>query len=313
MRRFADHRARDHVGQVKEVGYLASFCLALNPRIFPEVGPLREDLELLDALWDYFGRIRGAGYKIVVALDAYLHHDKLVREEGAGFDDLADAEEAGNRAMAEGYAALEREELETAAGEFSRAVELCPDLAAGQIALGSTLMALGRFEDALPRLRRAIELEPMQADLHNQLGVALYQTGDPEGAERAFRQGREVDPGNVQPLLNLVDLYRSQERYVEATEALKEALALDPNHAEVLVALGSLSLELGDLEGAEMALRRLQTTHPNHPEAEILRRNVSAVVQAETLHRGDGDMDGQTDAETSHRTVSAGAVPEPVA
>ncbi|MDZ7262402.1 MAG: tetratricopeptide repeat protein, partial [candidate division KSB1 bacterium] len=186
-------------------------------------------------------------------------------KQGGAREDLADVQEMVNQLLAPGQKALDQGQLEAAAREFTQVTEHYPELAAGHAALGSTLMALGRTEEAIAALRRAIELAPQAADLHNQLGVALYQTGDLEGTEAAFRQAQQADPKDVQPLLNLIELYRSQERYVEATEAVKQALVLDANHPDVLLAFGTLSLELGDVEGAQMALRRLQTLQPDYP------------------------------------------------
>jgi FkbM family methyltransferase len=280
MRRFAHRRAQQYEGQSEEVRYLGGFCMALNRVLCREIGPVREDVEPEVALWDYFTRIRQAGMHLTIARDAYVHHDRLDVCEGAVFDDLAAAEDAVSEMMAAGEAALEQGDLETAVSEFTRVTESHHDLAAGHVALGSTLMAMGKTEDAIHAIERAITLTPQAASLHNQLGVALFQIDNLDGAEAAFREARKADPEDVQPLLNLIDLYRSQERYVEATQAVKEAVQLNPGHPEVIVTFGSLSLELGDLEGAKMALDRLQAISPDHLACAPLREAVEQATSS---------------------------------
>ena len=62
--------------------------------------------------------------------------------------------------MASGKAARERGDLITALQEFTRVTEKFPQLDEGFAALGSTLVEMGRVEDALPALHRAAELAP---------------------------------------------------------------------------------------------------------------------------------------------------------
>lgn len=175
------------------------------------------------------------------------------------------ARELINQILAPGQLALERGDLEAAAREFAQVTQRYPDLAAGHTALGSTLMALGRPQEAIPALRRAAELAPQTASLQNQLGVALYQTGDLAGAEAAFQAACQADPNDVSAALNLIDLYRARGDYAQATAVVKDALRLHPDHAEVLAAFGTLCAELGDGEGVEIALRHIQARDPHHP------------------------------------------------
>ncbi len=120
-------------------------------------------------------------------------------------------------------------------------------------------------------LRRAAELAPDEAALQNQLGVVLYQAGEAEEARRAFETALEGAPGDVDVLLNLVELCRDQGLYTQATEHLKEAQRFAPVDAGVLSALGAISMELGDLETAQKALQHLEAVEPGHPEIQPLR------------------------------------------
>lgn len=80
-------------------------------------------------------------------------------------------------ALAPGRMALERGDLEAAVHEFARVAERYPDLSAGYTALGSTLMALGRYAEAVPALQRAMELTPQVPGLAEQLAEARQRAG----------------------------------------------------------------------------------------------------------------------------------------
>lgn len=179
--------------------------------------------------------------------------------------DVTSTQETANQVLAAGQTALEQGDLELAAKEFAWVVAQYPGLAAAQMALGSTFLALGQNEVAAASFRRLNELLPKLTAGHNQLGIALYRLGQLGEAEAAFQRANRLDPADLEPLLNLVDLYRSQQRYDEAAEAVKAALTLDSNHPDVLIAFGLLSLERGDKEGAEMAWQRLPHNIANHP------------------------------------------------
>lgn len=179
--------------------------------------------------------------------------------------DIIVAQEATKQILAAGQSALEQGDLERAAREFAWVTARYPDLAAGHTALGGTLMALGYVKSAVTPFRRVTELLPHLTTAHNQLGVVLYRLGQMAEAETAFQTARQVAPDNLESRLNLIDLYREQQAYEEASIIIKEALTIDSNHPEVLLTFAVFCIELGDVEGAQMAWRRLQSAHPDHP------------------------------------------------
>lgn len=275
-----DSAATGGKGSWQEVDYLGGFCLLLRSEAVLSVGGLDSSLPLAETLWQLYGRLRAAGFKLACAQDVFVEHQELTGEEGGSYDDMAVEQLAADRALAPGRDALQAGDLEKAVTEFNLAAERFPEMAAAHAAVGATLVALERHEEAAAALRRAVDLAQEAGPLHDQLGVALFRAGDLRGAEAEFLRARELDPGEMQPCLNLVDLYWSQQRYDEATGAIKDALQLDPNHPDAIATFGFLCLDLGDIDGAKMATDRLQMIDPQHGDIEALQRATSGAQEA---------------------------------
>lgn len=219
-------------------------------------------------------------FKTKWGLPADLDLNAPVRIDIAGGDasrfvvplpDRASVHEVGNP-LTEAAAALERADLDAALSLYSKAVARYPGSLEARQGLAAALVGCGRLGEAAQTVMGAIALAPNSAALRNYLGVILYQAGDMQGAESALSAAHYLEPGDVQSLLNLVDLTRGQQRYQEATAYLRDALQLDARHPDALALLAGISLELGDQDTAAVALRRLEAVAPDHPELEELRQ-----------------------------------------
>jgi serine/threonine-protein kinase len=177
--------------------------------------------------------------------------------------DLAPADDAVCRWIAEAYAALGRNaeaeamyrravelrpsywenynsegtfflgqgKLPAAKGMFQKVIELRPDSDIGYTNLAGTHILGGELKEAEPLLHAALRIKP-SASVHNNLGFVYYSTGRFEEAAREFRLAVEALESAAR-WGNLGDAYRQLGRAGDAREAYGRAIEL--GRAQLLV------------------------------------------------------------------------------
>src|SRR5215813_3059040 len=173
--------------------------------------------------------------------------------------------------------------LEQAAAEYERALEVNPRLAQANVNLISVYAKLGQAEKAEKRYRLAVEVSPDLAEAHYNFGVLLTNQGRYREAASAFQRSLEINPFDADAHHNYGVMLEREGRLAEATEHYRAAIANRPNFRLAHFNLGRMLVHQG--KNAEAINHFLNTLSP---EDESTPRFMYALAAA--YARG-GDLD----------------------
>jgi tetratricopeptide (TPR) repeat protein len=198
-----------------------------------------------------------------------------------------------------------RGEHSRAAAQFREAIRLDPGYAAPRIALGASLLALGRVADAAAELEAAVRIAPREplARLHlartyerrGDLLAAIEQwetlvrlaPGEPEYLYRLGRAYSKLSAWCLDQLRRATDhsprlyqalgeAFQAQGRLELAARAYQEAARRDPQLPEIHFALATVYLAQGKTAEARQALDRELALVPESLAARTLRNKLEA-------------------------------------
>ncbi len=161
--------------------------------------------------------------------------------------------------------ALER--WNEAADAYRRALDLEPNFADAQMALGIVSQRSGQLAAAAAAYRRALTLRPEDSRVWGNLGTVLRELGDIDESIRSLKSAVALDPGIVSYAVNLgVSLCRKRD-FCAAETLLRDALRREPNRADAALNLGSALQGQGLPQDALEYFRRAVALRPNYAEA----------------------------------------------
>ena len=144
-----------------------------------------------------------------------------------------------------------------ALAEFRAAARLDPAFGPARLLAGSSLLALGRAEEAVAELERAVRLLPGEKAAHLQLADACERVGNVPCLARESRVLAGFAPSDPEYT------YRLGKAYLRLSEwSYKRILAIDPRSARLSEALGREYLQQGQ---PELALREYQQAAERDP------------------------------------------------
>ncbi|WP_417491300.1 tetratricopeptide repeat protein [Maricaulis sp.] len=140
-----------------------------------------------------------------------------------------------------------------------RALDIAPEVALTNHAVGLVLFRVGRLSKALEYYERAWKLDPKDAEIYLNMGIVAWKLDMLEAAEKFYRLCVQIDPKNLNGVINLASVLRDQARIEDAIELLRTAIFQHPENVELWNSLGTVLAESGDPAGAitffEEALR----------------------------------------------------------
>jgi protein O-GlcNAc transferase len=179
-------------------------------------------------------------------------------------DDLHAAEEIARAALRDdprdleslyllGSSLLFQDRFGEALAPLSEVVARAPRRGAGH-RLGYCHLALGDFKSAEQLLRREIAAHPDLVDAHNTLGVALINQGRPHDALAVFLEAARLDPRSATANNNVANVLGELGRNEEALPYLQKVIDANPGLADARHNLGMLLQKLKRHEQAAASL-----------------------------------------------------------
>jgi tetratricopeptide (TPR) repeat protein len=171
---------------------------------------------------------------------------------------LSEKERTYRQQVADGDAALARDDAEAAIQAFSGAITLKPDSMLGYLKRGQTYRRRGDLLAAARDLRKASEIDPTATRPLEELGDAFLAETPHRYQAAADRYEAYVALDNRAPrVLYKLAYARYNDRHVtDAIKALQASLALDDNSAEAHYLLGLCQRDAQQPELARKALER---------------------------------------------------------
>ena len=136
--------------------------------------------------------------------------------------------------------------------------------------LGDLYGRRGDLERAAQEFKRAIELKPNYADAYHNLANTYHQMGKDDLAIENYQKALSFGPHLWQSHQNLAAIYFNQEKYELALEELEKAIKVSPNNANLYTNLGIVYLKLGKKEKAKAALKKTLQLDPQNQKAKQL-------------------------------------------
>jgi Tfp pilus assembly protein PilF len=116
---------------------------------------------------------------------------------------------------------------------FREALQVDPNSYAPLVNLGGSLLAMGKFEEALAINQHAVTVRPRDALANAQLGVSYLSLNNDAKAEEYLIRTKELDPLHfTYPQLALAGIYNRQNKLALVLQELREFLNLHPDDVQ---------------------------------------------------------------------------------
>jgi TolB-like protein/tetratricopeptide (TPR) repeat protein len=124
-------------------------------------------------------------------------------------------------------------------------------------------------DQATAAARRAIELDPQLAEAQSALGRSLMGQLRWTQAEAAFRRALQLNASDSRTHLWMAEWYLAKRRQAEAITSARHALTLDPLSIRTSTAVAYILNQAGRYEEAVAIWRRVLEGHPDYLQAEV--------------------------------------------
>ncbi len=214
------------------------------------------------------GQAHRQANNVVQALSAYVNAVNLSPELAAKHANEIDV--LAQQGLEIGQAALDNEELPTAAQILGAVTTLVPDGPRAHFLLGNVYNQANQYAQAIEQYQTVLSLEPSSSSAHTNMGVVYYKMGDLETAVEEFNAALEIEPDDAETHYLLGAAYVQLEQLEEGKTEFEAALELDEQLAPPYIGLGNVYLLQGAIDSALEMANQAVALSPNSPEAFFL-------------------------------------------
>lgn len=158
--------------------------------------------------------------------------------------------------------------------DASEFLQRYPKKAVSSFEKGNESLKKKNNEQAVKYFRDAVESAPNFYEAHNQLGIAYKEAGKLDDAENEFLIAHELNSTNVDPLLNLTQLYLDENQAQRAVETSQQAVKANSRSAPAFFSLGVALYKAAQLDNAETAFKRALDLAPKMANVRLMLANV---------------------------------------
>jgi len=243
----------------------------------------------------------------------------------------SDAETQSREHWERGYSLASSGNLEEAAVELRRAVDLAPGNPQYVYTLGIVLAKQGKLEEAVGYFRRASKLEPANMAVRQNLAAAEWQVGNLLDAERNLQAILKLKPNDQDASFLLGMVLENKGEYAKAAKLLageqdqlrqhpeavaallhsyyetskpaeahdlEDRLLKDPTQTQALFMGASMAEQAGDYSSAERMLKAVRDSYPSTGEVDyqlaVLRYRTGHYSEAEEILTRLANQSGET-------------------
>ncbi|MFC1760922.1 tetratricopeptide repeat protein [Planctomycetota bacterium] len=144
-----------------------------------------------------------------------------------------------------------------------------PDWPELHVNLGSSLLALGKTQEAIAALERAVQLRPDYAQAHFNLAIAWKSLKNSSQTIHHYQQALGVQPDFYEAHLNLANLFFDEQTLADAYNHYQRAAALRPDLPKAFNGLGKCLNALGRPREALRCYHKALRADPGYLPAAI--------------------------------------------
>ena len=159
-----------------------------------------------------------------------------------------DPNEEASRHFAAGQKAQNAGNLEEAAQEYLKVIQLLPDAAEAYASLGLVYNAQKKYIDSAQALSKAERLKPGLPGVSLYLGIDDVKRHQPALAVPYLKEAIRLEPKNEQSYMWLSEAFNDDGQTIAALEELQKASRLFPSDSALLLNLGRLYRKCADQE-----------------------------------------------------------------